>query len=550
MARCYRSFFNNLLTVILVFCFVAMSVILSCSNKKERVGTKDELVKYLDTLEQKYEYACVQTGIANWNMYSREGKSELDTAKNLFSKIFIDTLNKKIIEEWRGKSASLADKMLERRLEMWYRCFLGGSVYADEQIAELENKLQRKITNYKLYYDGNRITQAEIRNEIRKEPDQKKRKKLWLTVGQLSEAVKEDLVALVKLRNEKAKSLGFYNYYSLSLFLQTIKEDWLLETLTRLDESTREKFQESIESAKKKLKIKTFNAWDYNIALEKWSSIPDNYFPKDSVFNVLHRFHRGIGFNVDSLPIREKIQDIPFGGLNIGVKIPGDSRFLLNPIKGKAFYNVTFHEYGHALQITHTKVDFPVLKGYEWIPGASCAAYSEGVAAIQAEFVNDAEWLSAYTPASQDEIDKYIATRTFSDIYSLRNRLKDFYFEYEMYKNPDQDLDSLERALFQKYLLVELDENVPSRYASSMLYVSYPCYYQNYILSDMIAAQVFEVVVSKFGEERLTNPDVSKWITSHLYTNGEVEEWQDRIINATGKSLETGAYLRKLKIMN
>lgn len=527
-----------------------MLTVSSCTKKKEAVGTKDELVLYLDTLEQKYEDACIKTGLANWDMYSREGISNLDSAKYLFTKIFLDTVNQKIIEEWRGKSTSLADKLLERRLEMWHRCFTGGRIYAEPKIAELENKLQRKIANYKLYLDGNRITKNEIGNEIRKEQNQYKRKRLWSVSGQISEAVKEDLVSLVKLRNAEAQSLGYYNFFSLALYLQMIKEDWLLETMHKLEESTQNKFQEFIESSKKKLKVKVFNAWDFNAALYRWTSISDSYFPKDSIFHVLHRFHRNIGFNVDSLQIREVVKDIPFGGLNIGIKIPTDSRFLLNPTEGKNFYNVAFHEYGHALNVTHIKTIYPILKGYEWIPGASCAAYSEGVAELQAEFVNDAEWLKSFTATSQDEIDKYIATRTFSDLYSLRNLLKDFFFEYEMYKNPDQDLDSLERAVYKKYLLVDLEETVPTRFASSMYYVMYPCYYQNYVLADMIATQVFEVIVSKFGNERLSNPVVSNWIIDHLYVDGELEEWQDRIKNATGKSLETGAYLRKLKIMN
>jgi hypothetical protein len=550
MLRKYLSFSFYLKITLALFCLLLGFIVSSCEKKKEAVSTKDELILFLDTLEQKYENACMQTGLANWNMYSKEGKSDLDSAKNLFAKIFLDSLNEKIIEEWRKKATSLADKLLERRLEMWHRCFAGGKIYSDRPIAELENKLQRKIANYKLYLDGNRITQAEIANDIRKEQDQRKRKRLWSTLGQLSEAVKEDLVALVKLRNEKSQSMGYYNYYSLVLYLQTIKEDWLVETMNRLEEGTREKFQEFIESSKKKLKVKTFYAWDFNTALYRWTSISDSYFPKDSVFKILHRFHGKIGFKVDSLAIKELVKDIPFGGLNIGIKIPDDSRFLLNPVDGKRFYNTAFHEYGHALQITHTKAAYPVLKGYEWIPGGSCAAYSEGIAELQAEFVNDAEWLMSYTSASQDEIERYIATRTFSDLYSLRSRLKDFFFEYEMYKNPDQNLDSLERAMYKKYLLVDLEENAPTRYASSMLYVMYPCYYQNYIMADMIATQIFEVIVSKFGEERIKSRDVSKWIIDHLYLDGELEEWQERIINSTGKSLETGAYLRKLKVMN
>ncbi|MDI6780059.1 MAG: M3 family metallopeptidase [Bacteroidota bacterium] len=537
----------NLLFLFIIFIALTIS---SCSPKEDAITTKDQLYVYLDTLEAKYEDACIATGLANWNLYAREGKPNLNAAKKKFATIFFDTLNRKIIEEWRAKSGSLADEMLTRRLELWSRGFIGGNVYADSQISALENNLQELITNFNFRFESNSITLDELANRLKTENNEKQRRKLWLTTSQLSDKAKDDLVKLVKLRNEKAASLGFYNYYSLSLYLQSIREDWLLKNLNELEEKTRNKFKEFIESSKKKLKIKKFHAWDFDAALYRWATISDNNFPKDSIFNILHRFHRNIGFKVDSLPVKEIIKDIPFGGLNIGIQIPGDSRLIINPINGKRFYNIAFHEYGHALQAVHTKVNYPILKGYKWIPGVSSGAYSEGVAEMQTEFVDDYEWLKAFTSASQDEIERYIASRTFSDLYYLRRTLKDFFFEYEMYKNPDRDLAELERETYLKYLLVELDENTPHRFAASIRYTMYPCYYQNYILSHMISAQLFEVLVSKFGPGRISNPDVSRWIISYLYEKGETEEWADRIRNATGKSLETGAYLRKLKTMN
>lgn len=532
------------------FLIVSLFLFASCKHQRDTVSTKNDLLIYLDTLENKYEEACVQTGMANWNLYSGEAVHNLDAAKAKFAKIFLDSSDKKLIEVWRAKASSLADDTLARRLELWWRCFLGGSIYSDSAIAANENYLQKKITNFKFSYLGNRISLAEIGTRLRIEPNTKQRKNYWLITSQLSDNAQDELVELVKLRNEKAKQLGFYNYYSLSLFLQQIKEDWLLKTLNNLEEKTRANFQEFIESSRKKLKLKKFYPWDFDAAVYRWASISDSHFPKDSIFPILHRFHKNIGFKVDSLPIKETIKDIPFGGLNIGINIPHDSRYLLNPITGKRFYNLAFHEYGHALHTVHTQIRYPILKGYEWIPGASCGAYAEGVAELQAEFVNDPEWLRTYTSASQDDAEKYVATRTFGDLYYLRRTLKDFFFEYEMYKNPDQDLAALEREMYKKYLLVEIDSTMPHRYASSIWYVMYPCYYQNYILSKMIAAQVYEVIVNKFGSSRISNPELSGWIIEHLYANGEIQEWYERIRNTTGKSLETGAYLRTLKIMD
>jgi hypothetical protein len=537
---------QHALTVALV---LANSLFISsCAKQKPSVTSKDELVVFLDSLERRYEYACTRMGLANWNSYSKEASYDLDAAKAEFAKIFSDSTARQTIEEWRGKSNSLADKLLARRLELWRRCFIGGTIYADPDIAKLENRLQQHITDFKLTYAGSPITRGKISNFLREEKKQAKRHALWSVTGKLSAEVADDLLQLVELRNAKAKALGYPNYYSLALQLQAIDEEWLIKTLASLEEHTRPAFEEFITASKKKLRIKTFNPWDFNFVLRESAPLPDKYFSSDSVFTVIHRFQKGIGFVADILPIKEVVKDIPFGGLSLAITIPTDSRFLVNPTKGKRFYSTALHEYGHSLKAVYTTVDYPILKGYEWIPGAQCAAFEEGNADMFAEFIDDSLWLSVFTRAKPKEIKRYVEGSNVPVLYGIRSLLKDFFIEYEMYKNSEQDMAKLERNMFKKYLLVELDTNELHQYAASIFYTSYPCYFQNYILAGMIGTQLQEALVSKFGEKKIFNPKVARWIIDHLYAAGETDEWTKRIRDATGKSLDTGPYLRKLGI--
>lgn len=523
-------------------------VIISCNTKESHVTSKNELVVFLDTLEQRYENACEQIGIANWNSYSVEGPSDLDAAKEAFATLFLDTTARATIDEWRGRSTSLADEILARRLELWHRCFIGGAIYADPDIAKLENRLQNKIIKFKLAFEGKPITRAQIINRIRDEKDQRRRHGLWAVTSQISAATDRDLVKLVKLRNKKAKAYGFPNYYSLALNLQAIDEGWLLRTLEFLEQQTRSALHEFILASKKKFRIRSFGPWDYEFVLREAASLPDKYFPPDTVFDVIHRFEEGIGFSADSLPIKEVVKDIPYNGLSLAIRIPGDSRFLLNPTKGKGFYAVAFHEYGHSLKSVHVGAREPILKGYEWIPGAQCAAFEEGVADMHGEFTDDSLWLATFTKVKQREVDRYMKGRRFPALFRLRRLLKDFFFEYEMYKNPDQDLAGLERSMTEKYLLTPLAQKEAHQFASSMWYTSYPCYYQNYILSAMMATQLQEALTDKFGSSKISDPAVAKWMIRYLYSGGETDEWTERIRNATGKALEPGAFLRKLGI--
>jgi peptidyl-dipeptidase A len=516
--------------------------------RKPKVTSKDELYVFLDSLEEQYENACRQIGLANWNSYSKEGAYDLDAAKAKFAEIFLDTVTRNIISEWRDRSGSLADPELARRLELWHRCFIGGAIYADPEISKQENSLQQRITDFKFMFEGSPTTRAKVSNAQRTERNQRRRHKLWSVTSQVSQKVSDDLLKLVKLRNAKAKEFGFPNYYSLSLHLQAIDEGWLIETLDLLEEETRPAFEEFIKAAKKKLRVKELGPWDFDIALKEAASLPDKYFRPESVFAVIHKFERGIGFDVDSLPIKEVVKDIPYGGLSLAITIPTDSRFLVNPTKGKGFYSVAFHEYGHSLKAVHIDVPYPILKGYEWIPGAQCAAYEEGVADLHGEFTDDSLWLTTFTKVKPKELKRYLEGRKLPALFRLRRLLKDFAIEYEMYKNPEADMAEVERAMFKKYLLVKLDESEPHQFAASIWYTSYPCYYQNYILAAMIATQLQEALTDQFGERKISDSTVAEWMTRYLYRPGEIDEWTKRIRDACGKSLETGAYLRKLGV--
>ena len=138
-------------------------------------------------------------------------------------------------------------------------------------------------------------------------------------------------------------------------------------------------------------------------------------------------------------------------------------------------------------------------------------------------FTEDTIWLGNYSKAPAKVLREYLAGRNLPALHRLRRLMKDFFFEYEMYKNPDQDLALLERTMYQKYLLVTPEEDEPHAYASSIWYTSYPCYYQNYILSGMIATQLQEALTNKFGRNKFTDSSVAGWMIQHLYRDGETE---------------------------
>jgi Zn-dependent M32 family carboxypeptidase len=71
---------------------------------------------------------------------------------------------------------------------------------------------------------------------------------------------------------------------------------------------------------------------------------------------------------------------------------------------------------------------------------------------------------------------------------------------------------------------------------------------QNYVLADLVAAQILKAVRERFGEDWLENPAVGPFLASTLWKDGETREWTDRVRDATGADLSADAYLALLGI--
>ncbi|MBI4810732.1 MAG: hypothetical protein HY800_04695 [Ignavibacteriales bacterium] len=510
--------------------------------------SKDELYVYLDSLERRYETACTEIQLTRWNMLSKEGPYDLNSSRAKLAAIFLDSTAHKIIVEWRNRSGTLADKLLARRLELWYRAFIGGMIEFDPEIIKFQNTLRQQISNIKYNYGGVSISASEFSSKLRNEKNSKRRKKLWETGIKHHQILVPELLNIITLRNIKAQAVGFANYYSLTLYLQAIDEKWLLKTLNSTEELSCREYVKILTSTKKKLRQRELDPWDVEFISKDIPILPNKYFPADSMRNILHRFEKGIGFNIDILGINEYIKEDAYTTACLNIKIPTDIRMLLSPTSGMHSYKKVFHDYGHALRGKLANVDFPILKCYGCVLGSYNPSFDDGTAKTHALFLDDSLWLTKFTGVKSKEFKQYITRRNANAIVQLRRSLKPLYIEYELYRNPSASVDSLEREVFKRIFNSTIDEKIPQVFELVPQYISEPCTFQNHILSEMIAAQLHEALASKFGDEKISNPEISQWLTDNLYLTGETTEWYERIRNATGKSLEPGALLRKLGI--
>ena len=79
---------------------------------------------------------------------------------------------------------------------------------SDRQV-ELSNRLGMRFIQYRATLDGATVSDNALADVLRTSDDSAHRRRAWEASKQIGAEVEHDLLALVRLRNEGARSLGF-----------------------------------------------------------------------------------------------------------------------------------------------------------------------------------------------------------------------------------------------------------------------------------------------------------------------------------------------------
>jgi len=523
--------------------FIAvLSLLVSCREEEKVIVTsKNELYDFLDTLEQRYENAYSSVQLSLMHEAGLTDSAVSDSGWSEAAGIFLDTSIQNTITEWNNRSGSLADKELQRRLSLWYRVFLGGKIFFDPEINSLRQKLYRS-------YEKNLNNGQSLNVSLIKEKNQARRKEIYKRLSGQQAGLVPDYINLVKLLNRKARESGFPNYYSYLLYLDAVNEMWLLQTMGNLEEHSRQPYYAMLSVFKKKNRNADPAIWDIESTYGERPELQHQHFPSGSFLKDLRKFSSDIGAPIDSLQISVIQKSRSAVTRCFVVSVPEDVRLVLGSRSGMSLYGKTLYAFGSAFCAATIEVRYPILKGYGFIPGAAPSSYHDGVTQVFQEFLEDSSHLAGIRGVKIRELRDYIAGRTRADLYRTRSLIRDFIMEYEIYKNPEQNLDSLATATFKRFLSDTSSGNIELRFAPTLQHINFSGAFHKEIMRDLISAQIYEALMNKFGPDSSHSREIGAWMINTLNRSGEMLEWDDRIRSATGKSIEPGAYLRKLRI--
>lgn len=486
-------------------------MLVSCSTESSKTQNEQALQTYLNKLEITYESICKQAGTEVWEYYSDSSKNSMTAYKELFSNFILNDSLIKNINTWYTRSNQLSNDTIIKRLELWKRVITCAQVDFDPEIVTLQNTLESQLANY----PSEEITDDKLEQSV---------------------------IRLIKLRNAKAKKLGFDNYAYMLLKNSGISIQWFEDLIQTIDSSSKKSYRRFIEDHfPGKLQI------DYeDLRPHIYASYMINENPvikDDKKEELIHQLLLNMGIDINKLPMQFRVTDLPpgIGGFGNGIDIPNDFRAVAT--KELSFYYL-LHEIGHGLHWTNVSVKHPMLKGYEWFTGNLNDIISESSGEIIAKFSQNKMWLqkNGFTNTQIDSINKH--RREINPVI-LRLGLITALFEIELYKQPEKAPAIIKNKLYKKYLYVDKDFSTKPNLIQ-LSYVSYPIYEQNYLIADIIAWQVHEYLENKYGENYVFNLNVGGLLKEKLWRNGEFHDWQKRIQIVTGEKLNIKGYLNDI----
>ena len=552
---------------VVVFAFCGLVFDLAAAEKPS--GTADDRAKqfiaYYEAMVRPLE---IEAARLYWTA-NVTGKEEDFKAKEAAeAKIDLTLSDARRFAELKAiREAKPADPLLRRQIDVLYLEFLEKQVPHDllEKITAKSNAVERAFNVFRPMVAGKEINDNEVHRILVNSRDSAERRAVWEAGKKVGRAVEADLKAVVKLRNEAARKLGFKNFHAMRLYLGEQDEEQLLKLFDELEQLTREPFRKAkaemdAELAKNYgITVAELRPWHYHDPFFQEAPVARNELP-DAIYKPLdpikmcQKFYAGIGLPVDDVLQRSDLYEKPGknpSAFETAIDRAGDVRVLANVVPNREWLCTSLHELGHAVYSTYIPRSLPYALRIESHP-----LCTEGIAMMFERFGQNVGWLRAMGADVPDTPEFRAAVAKLQRNHLLvfaRYCQVMFRFERELYANPDQDLNKLWWDLIEKYQELKRPEgrNEPD-YAAKYHFVGAPVYYHNYMMGEMFASQVHHALVRHvlavpekqplFGVSYVGNRAAGEFLRERVFEPGLILPWNDLTRHATGEYLNAKAF--------
>ncbi|BAL81666.1 M2 family metallopeptidase [Caldisericum exile] len=517
---------------------------------------KELLSKVNSDLERLYKaYA-----LAYWNLattgkeeYARElERTEVELKLYLSNRDLFEMI-KESLEQF-GENLDPLDK---RQLTILFHEMFPNQLpkEAIEEVVKREVEIESIYTNYRPQIDGKEVSTNDIVEILKTSTDIEERKKAYLASKSIGEVIAPKLIDLIKIRNENAKSLGFTNYYDMMMELQELSTDEIHTLFAKIKNDTDEIFTEikddidTVISKKFGVPKSEVKPWLYeDLFFQEVPSIDDydyDKFVKDKdVVKLVEDVYSRIGLDIRDIVERSDLYERK--GKNphaftISIDKMDDVRVLENIRNDIKWLETTLHEYGHAVYEKYIDKTLPfILRDPAHIFTTEAVAMFFGRLARHPEFY---EKILNLASLNLSEISpRLMKLLRYQLAITTRWVITFVFFEKELYRNPEGDLNNLWYDIVHELQYIDLPERrMYPDWASKIHFGSSPVYYHNYLLGEILASQ-FSAYINKNISNGFIEPQVGEFFVEKVFRKGASLRWDDLVEFATSEPL-TSTYL-------
>lgn len=509
--------------------------------------------EFLSTFLPKVQQKNKQVNLAAWILETTGGedaatlKADLETELRL---LFHDHKTFERLVAW-DKDPSLTDPYMKREVNVLIRSFKPNLIPKDllERITQEEANLALLASQFRAEIRGKRVSDNEIRESLKWEANVQARKEVWEGSKQIGRILAPHILKLVYLRNAAAKSLGYSNYFSMQLELQEVDEEELFETLDAVAAKSEEAYTQVIDE------IHEQAAKRFGLPLEKigpwaWADPFCQEDPLDvreldeaakelDILETSRQFFEAMGFDVETVLKRSDNFERPGKcqhAFCTHIDREGDVRTLNNVKPTIKWLETVLHELGHAVYELGYDTHLPwLLREPPHMITTEAMALLMGRQAYRAKSL--AELSAKSTPATREKAEKSLRRRQL--IFS-RWALMMAYFERELYRQPEQDLNRLWWDLVKKFQKIhETGSTHGYDWAAKHHIGLAPVYYFSYLLGELLASSLEEHIAHLPAQER------GGFLREKLFNPGNQWHWNTLVEHTTGQKLSPDAWLKQ-----
>ncbi len=536
-----------------------MSLFMNQSRPDFLIEFEEKLKKIYTEFSLAYWNASIDGREDNWNKVA-ELQIEL-------IKIFRNTEYFENIKSLYKNSVNF-DSITRREIEVLYREFLPNQydIKKLEEITNLQTKIENVFTSFRANYNGKSLTDNEIDEILKNETDSKVLKKVWESSKDIGNLLKDDLIKLVKLRNEQAIYLGFKNYHEMSLILSELNPDELDSLFHKLELETEKKYSE----IKNKIDEDLSNRFNINKEdLMPWHYQQRFFQEAPPIFlvnlNEIYRnqdlvaitkdYFASIGLEIDDLI--QKSDLFERAGKNqhafcISIDKSTDIRVLCNVKSNVDWMGTLLHEYGHAVYDKYIDQSLPFV-----LRDAAHIFVTEAIAQLFGKLAVHPIWMKKILNIDGEEFhlikNSTISYTKMNQLVFARWVMLMYQFEKRLYENPDDDLNDIWWELHKKYLhLNKPDRKDNPDWTTKIHIATSPCYYHNYLLGEIFSSQLNEYLhqnilksTNLWENVLIDNPEIGNFLINKLFKYGASLHWKDVIGQSTGEDLNVEHYAKQ-----